>query len=405
MAEEASAQATNPPATAAAPAADNASLQPGQVDLADLSLEKLDTLYETGSVGLDKPEGSDGGVKAGTTTPPAEATPPVAETTTETAAPPVTTELEKKPEGEIPPVEAAPVETATPPETTETVPPEDPEEIKGIQRPRLKDPDDQQIAAIYKHAKESEKPISWAEAERRVKGDPSAKTEETATTAPQVTNLTEKADTLRGEIATLETQLDEKASEEGVLYDKALKDMQGQLADKKTDLKLLERDIQTQQTEIKSYRVTVRKESTAAAIKSYPDVAKDDSVLGQAIKAEIAKMKADDSPALYDDDAPFAIAAKVASRLGIAPVAPAKAEATTAPKPSSTAAPKPAAPARTVVSPPSGAKTAAPQIAANPQTEAAKTVEHLRKDATLEELDNVFMPDGANSLLFSVAGR
>jgi hypothetical protein len=379
------------PATAVATATDNApSSQPEQVDLADASLEQLDTLYTTGK--LDVGPGSGGGGKVSSEAAPAE-----------TPAP-ATPETPAKTEPETPAETPAAPETATPEtpavETPAAPTSEEEQEIAAIQRPRLKDKVDQQIAAVFKAAELAGNKISWAEAERRVKGEPETPAAPVAAT-PEVPE-TANVDTLRNEIAELEAQLEEKAGEEGVLYDKAIKDLSAQLSDKRTDLKLAERDLAQHQKAVNQSRKEARRTSQALAIKEFPSVADGESPLGKAVAAKIAALKAKDSPVLYDDEAPYLIALQEATRLGIAPVAPATATAAT---PSPAPAKPVTTPARKVVSPPSGAATAAPATTGNPQAEQAKTVEYLKKHAPLEELDNLFMPNGADKLLFAVAGR
>lgn len=405
--------ASTPASAPATPAGDNASpSQPieGQVDLADAPLEQLDELFTTGKVAVGPAsEGSDGGGKVSAQQPPAPATPaepaPAAPATPETPSVPETPAAPETPAGVTPPeTPAAPETQATPAEPVQPATPQTPtdkEDVQPIKRPRLNDPDDQQIAAIYKHAKENGKPISWAEAEHRVKGDPA----QTQAQTP-IVNTAQAVEQLRGEVAEIERELEEKAGQEGVLYDKNIKDLQTSLTDKKTDLKLAERDLVSQENAVKEVRKTARLKAHARAIDKFPSVADGESPLGKAVAARIAALRSDDSPILYDDEAPWLIALNEATRLGIAPVAEKSAPAAPAAPPSSTATPAtPAAPARKVVSPPSGAHSSAPATPGNPQAEKAKSVEYLKTEAPLEELDKLFMPGGKDNLLFAVAGR
>jgi hypothetical protein len=213
-----------------------------QIDIGNVTIDQLDGLFETGTAELpvkasggesqvvDAPAGAEkkDDPPAGDT-PPVVVDPPVveaAETRTpeeiETAA---TAAIEKvKADGGDQAAQDAAAQAArapgapkveAPPAPKVEEPPKVEDELQLVQRPRLKDPIDQQIAAVFKAAELSGTKISWAEAERRVKGDAAAavKTDDPPVVVP---DLTTTVSTLESEIADIETRLTTAGADEGL---------------------------------------------------------------------------------------------------------------------------------------------------------------------------------------------
>src|ERR1700747_1793795 len=118
-----------------------------------------------------------------------------------------------------------------------TGPTEDEEEVKRIQRPRLKDENDQAVMAVYLAAKNSGKPITFAEAERRVLGD----VQEQRETAAEP-DLMQTVATLEGEVAEIKRKLTAAGADEGV-YSPEIAQLNIELAEKVADLKMSQRDV------------------------------------------------------------------------------------------------------------------------------------------------------------------
>lgn len=377
------------PATAApdTPVAD-AQSQPDLVaDLAaNADLSQLDTLFEGKKLTLKPAPGGEG----------EQTPPPAAKVETVKAGeppPPVTSEPAKADE----PKKDEVVETRSPEEiaAAEAKAKADADaadvEIAGIQRPRLKDPVDQQIAAVFKAAEASGNKISWAEAERRVIGEaPKVEVAATETAAPP--DYATTVGTLETEVAALKARRIEIGAAEGI-DSPELAQLQIDLADKMSDLKLAKRDLAIATEEAQAEAEATRRESEAnrdtaiaEAKTAYPDVADETTPLGKAVADELAAMKNPRHPdhaLLYADSVPLLITQKVAAKMGIAP----KAATAAAPPPA-----KPAtvtAPPRVVVSPVPGNKTAV--APGKPEEDPKNIVEYLKSDeATLEDLDAVF---------------
>lgn len=421
MAEETPAKAASDTATAAALIAAGNKPQP---DVGAASLEQLDQLFTTGSAELPHTVSGEGEPTGKVEDPPAKIEPkPGEEPATGKVDEPVVVEEEvveetRSPEeieqakaearkrvadegGDEAAQEAAAAEAAEPVKAEEVVEEEVVEEEeagpKGIERPRLKDPVDQQIAYIFKVNKDAGTPISWAEAEKRVKGEPPAPAEPVKV-EPPVDHAKIVGD-LETEVAALEKQLAEKGEAEGN-FDAAAAKLVSDLAEKKGDLKLAKRDMKeaedlakAQDDAARAESETNRTEAHKTALGEYPDVADKTTVLGKAVADRIAAMKKNpkhpDRPILFADSAPLTIVRMVAGELGIAPVK----------KVTPPAKPKVVAPLRKVVSPAPGGKSSAAAPAKTPEEAKKQTVEYLKNEASLEELDNLFgMGDPAKLL-------
>ena len=396
MDTESQAQADPSSATATAAAVDTTTSQP---DTSNLDLAQLDTLFEKGSlevpvVGAAAETKDDAKAPAGASTP---------ATVTDTP-------VEKEPAAAAG-KEAEPVAPATeegaPATTPEPKAADD--EVERIQRPRLKNPVDQQIAAVFKAAEVTGEPISWAEAERRVKGDPVATTTTAVTeTAPAQAepDLSEVVDTLQGEVQTIKDRLSELGDAEGLLTPEYSR-LSIELAEKSADLKLATRDLaqaekaaQNQAAKVKAESEAARLKSRSAAVEKWPALNEKASPLAQAVAKRVAEMRDPNHPdhaILYADSAPLTIARAVAEEMGIAPVVAPSAAA----KPTTAATP-PATP-RKVVSPQPGHKTSVP--AGKPAEDAKQTLDYLRSDASLEELDAAFGAGDMSRTIAAVASR
>jgi hypothetical protein len=300
---------------------------------------------------------------------------------------------------------AAPIEAAAEPPAEPPAEPEPPAATTDDKEPdrfRYKDPTDRAINALKKARDTAGTPISWAEAERLVKGEAPAPP---APPAPAGPELTEVVGTLETEVAEIQRQLKEAGANEG-LFDEAIAQLQIDLADKVGDLKLAKRDLaiqaevqaedaRTVAEESKNLRATAK----ARAIELYPAAADVATPLGKAVADRIAAMKNPNHPdhaILYADSAPLTIVRDVAAELGVQPAAGAA--------PAAPPVTPPVVPPKSKMTPASGGKTSV----SAPQTEgdAKKYVEHLRTgNATLEELDAVFEPGGTQQTLQSVVGR
>jgi hypothetical protein len=277
------------------------------------------------------------------------------------------------------------------------------EEDKG-DRFRYSDPQDRAINALYRARKGTANEITWAEAEKLVKGDAPA------ASGPAVEDVDHEkiVGDLQTEVADIKKKLDDAGANEGV-FDATISKLTQDLAEKTADLKLAQRDarIATEQAEAENRRQAeqsgiARSKAKTSALEQWPDAGDDSTPLGAAVAKRIAEMKNPNHPdhsILYADSAPLTIVRDVAGELGIQPVAKKKAAAPPATPPAT----PPAAPPKSKVSPPSGAKTSVTQ--AQPQEEAKKHLEHLKSpNATLEELDAVFEPGGQQKTLQAVVG-
>jgi hypothetical protein len=408
---------TETPATADVQTSETSS----QPDLENLSLSQLDTMFEEGKVTI--PAQADGGGKVKDAPPLAtevetpgakpvvEPEPPaveekVAETRSEAeiqAAVDAAIEAVQKVGGDAKAQRAAADAAAAPVAAEPTEPViETEDEVAGIQRPRLKNRVDQLIAGVFKEAEAAGKPISWAEAERRIKGDAPVKTEAPVVETPP--DHTAVVGTLETEVATLKEQLDAAGAAEG-LFTPEIAKLTQELAEKTSDLKLAQyearqaqKQSEREEAELMTASETNRATSRVEAIADYPAVADDTTPLGKAVAEEIAAMKNPKHPdhaILFADSAPLLTVQKVARKLGIAPVA----------KKATTPAVKPKVetpPPRKLVSPVPGNKSSV--VPGKPAEDAKQAIEYLRgPDATLEELDAVQgMPDESRLLAGAV---
>lgn len=365
------------------------------------SEEQLHVLLEEGSVELPVPPG---GEKKGELKPKVEKekVEPVAEAEVVEDDPneeetPVVESEEETPEVEAEAVEEEPAaeeEEEVRAEAGKKTEPEEEEatEIKAIQRPRLKNPIDQQIAAVFKAAENTDKPISWAEAERRVKGDPEPpKKEEAAPEKVVVTDFQTVVTTLTEEVDGIKAKLTELGANEGLVTPEITK-LNIDLTEKVSDLKLAKRDLTQAQArqeretkEIQATSETARQKSYAEAVEAWPDAADKSKPLGKAVAQRILEMrnpKHPDHALLYADSCALRVTKDVAGELGIAPKEKAKAKST-----SSTAKAK--APPETKIAAPqvSGGKTAVRPV--KPAGDSKQALGELLDKGSLADLDAV----------------
>jgi hypothetical protein len=279
-----------------------------------------------------------------------------------------------------------------------------PEDDKG-DRFRYSDPTDRAVNALYRARKDAGRPITWAEAEKLVKGDESG-----ASGPPTVEAIDydKVVGDLQTEVTDIKKKLDDAGANEGV-FDATISKLTQDLAEKTADLKLAQRDqrIATEQAEVESRRqaeqsAQARAKAKTTALEQFPDAGDDSTALGKAVSKRIAEMKNPNHPdhsILYADSAPLIIVRDVASEIGIQ----AKAKKAATPPATPPPATPPAVPPKSKVQPPSGAKTSV--STAQPEGDAKKYVEHLKSDkATLDELDAVFEPGGQQKTLAAVIG-
>jgi hypothetical protein len=385
-----------------------------QIDIGNVTIDQLDGLFETGTAELpvkasggesqvvDAPAGAEkkDDPPAGDT-PPVVVDPPVveaAETRTpeeiETAA---TAAIEKvKADGGDQAAQDAAAEAArapgapkveAPPAPKVEEPPKVEDELQLVQRPRLKDPIDQQIAAVFKAAELSGTKISWAEAERRVKGDAAAavKTDDPPVVVP---DLTTTVSTLESEIADIETRLTTAGADEG-LYNAEIAKLNiehtkkvAALETAKLRLADAQADAKDEAEEADTAWKTAAAESRAQALELYPAIADKSTPLGKAVSERIEKLndpKNPDHNILFAASAALTIAAQEAEKLGIQP-----AKKAAAPPP---AKPPVVIPPVTKQAPVSGAASSASD-ANKPEDAKKKTVAYLQSnEASLQDLD------------------
>lgn len=260
------------------------------------------------------------------------------------------------------------------------------EEKAKSKRFRVKDPMARAALELYRAAEEAGEPITLAEAESRVAGPK----KEPVKVEPPVDHAKIVTD-LETEVADLERQLDEATSAEKNFdgdAGKIVKDLSKKQADLAVARMKAEQATEAARLADDAERATSEENRTKAhrqAIEDYPDVVDKKTKLGKAVTERIAKMKSDpkhpDRPILFADSAPYTIVQMVARELGIAPVAK---------KVSPPAKTKVAAPPRKVVNPAPGGKSSVPAQVKSPEDAKKQTVEYLKTEATLEELDAVF---------------
>lgn len=296
--------------------------------------------------------------------------------------------------------EAAPAETDKPP--AEAVVDTDGDDLPaGIHRPRLTDPDDQIIAALYKQAQEKGKPITWAEAERRVKGEPAAA--ETPVAAEQTPDGLE---TMTADLAEVDRQLTEAGASEGLMSPEIVALIQRRsdlAAELKTEQKLRERDQKSAQQQSTAAEAQARQKQADAvnvARKEYPGIA----ASGSPLNAEANRLLAEyaGSAMLARTDGPLRIAEQAAKNVAaanadangtrfadeLAKLKPAAKAAPAAPAATPTPAAKPAP--RKILTPASG--TAATRTPDQPKTDSERFQEVTRftdPKAQQEELNRL----------------
>lgn len=338
--------------------------------LENASLEEMDAVQTAALTQAAKPEAAD---SKGEPVKPTEEKPAAEE--------PAKVELvavEEPAKAEAPTEPAQPAEPVKPAEPTETG--ELPERF------RFKNPTDKAIAAVYKAAEAAGSKITWAEAEKRVVGETPPAQAETTLVDPLVA-AEGTIETLTGEIAELEKQIDPE-NEEEILSTKEqrkatvrLSQARAELTEAKLELRDAQGAVEYQRQTVAQRQAAARKESTDRAIADYPDAATGDTALGAAIAKRFAEMKNPqhpEHPILYADTAPERVAQIVARELGIAP------------KPKTVTPPTTPAAQPVKATPVSGAKTAVAEKPAE-GTKDKKSVEYLKSDdASLEELDGAF---------------
>lgn len=370
---------TEAPVSAAPPEDAGKNTSRPALDLDKLSLDELNTLYEGGTVDVPILQGVEGTKAAPVAAPPA----PVVEKTIEVpvADPVETAEAPAAPVAEVPAVPAEPAAPVVEP--------------NPVNRPRL-DEREQAIMGVYMHAKNSGNPISMAEAESRVDGPPKVVVPPT----PPVDH-TALISILEADVLGLTNQL--TAFEEG-LWTPEIAKIQSQLADKKLDLRDAKRDLNQAASNAEAVAATAkatsetnRSKAHAQALEDYPDIQDANTALGKAVSdyvREIENPNHPDHDILWADSAPLAIARTKAGELGILPKPKAKA-ATPAATPPVVA--KVEAPPRAVMSPVPGNKTSVAPV--EPVMDGKQAIEYLKKDGTLDQLDEVF--GGGDPLAFA----
>jgi hypothetical protein len=251
---------------------------------------------------------------------------------------------------------------------------------------RVKDPMAQAALELYRAMEAAGTPISLAEAEKRVKGpeQEAPKVEPPVDFAKVVTDLEAEVADIERKMADkgkVEGNYDEEAAQLSIDHHKKLV----QLENAKRDMQDAERqaraDAEAERTASEENRTKAHKQ----AIEEFPDVVDKTTPLGKAVTERIAAMKKDpkhpDRPILFADSAPLTVVRMVAAELGIAPVAK---------KTSPPAKPKVVAPLRKVVTPAPGGKSSVQAPAQTPEEAKKKTVEYLKNEASLEELDEFY---------------
>jgi hypothetical protein len=400
-------QAEAVPTNAAAPSgADTAPV----IDVENVTMEQLENLFERGSAELPVKAGGEKSqeepakpkveapapakVEAGETPPavvePVVAAEEVVDSRTPEEIETAATEAAEavKAEGGDEAAQTAAAEAARAPVAAEAEVKPEPEDKS--RRFRVKDPIAQAALDLYKTFENTDAPISLAEAERRVRGEAAPVAKEPVEPAKVEPALQEVVTTLETEVADIKAKMAVAGGDEG-LYTAEIATLTVELAEKTADLKLAKRDLKQQeqaaqasaQSATTAFKAKVD-ESRAKAIKAYPDVANDATPLGKAVAARIAAMRDKSHPnhqVLFTGSAPQFITKEVADELGIKPVA--ETAAPTPPKPKVTT------PAPKKVTPVSGARSTA-AAAKTPEDAKKQTVDYLRTEASLDELDDAF---------------
>jgi len=377
------AQAEEKPATAApTPEADTATQPtPEGVSLADIQGANLDDLdaLQTQAAKITAARPADSEVITEEPPKPTEEAP---KPPTEEAPAP-----EPAPEPEKPQAEPVAAQVEEPKE--EPKPEPEPEEPRGElpERFRFKNPTDRAIAAVYKAAEVNGTPITWAEAERRVRGEV---TEQRPSVDP-IADVSNSIETLKAEIAELEKKIDPEDEDE-ILSTKDMRKAQvelarktGQLTRAELEFEAIQRGIEVERQGAIAHQQDAREQSKNRAIAEFPDAADANTKLGKAIAQRFEEMKNPrhpDHPILYADSAPERVTEIVAKELGIAPKPKAPVKPTAPP-----------APQQVKATPVSGAKTSVPEKPAE-ATKDKRSVEYLQsEEATLEDLDAAFGAD------------
>lgn len=150
----------------------------------------------------------------------------------------------------------------------------------------------------------------------------------------------------------------------------------------------LHRDAQAQQAQRETQSTMAEKvnASMAEAIRAYPDSGTEGTPLNVAAQAETDRLHAIQSPLLQDEDWPETVLAKVAARMGIAPVAktapvakPATAPVVKAPAPK-------VAPLKRATPVPAPGSVSAPVAKVDPRKELERQIDATRDPAELQKL-------------------
>lgn len=149
----------------------------------------------------------------------------------------------------------------------------------------------------------------------------------------------------------------------------------------------LQRDAQVQQTQRETQGTLAQKVDASAqrAVVPYPDAGKEGTALFDAVEAESERLRAVNSPLLLDEDWPETVVAKIATRLGIAPVAKVAPKAAPSAPVAGKIAPK-VAPKRPATPVPSPGSISAPVAKVDPRKELEQQIATERDPVVLKLL-------------------
>lgn len=270
------------------------------------------------------------------------------------------------------------------------------EDGKKGKKPRVRlSPMDAAIHAVKQAHEKAGTPITWAQAEAKVIGEPKVAapemTAEQRTASidamPDVAAASGKLEALTTEIEALEATIEESGERESV-FTPELSKATRELARKQAEKVRAEIALQSarehaeaqlaQRSKTKTVREAKRAEWHGKAVTKWPDAANINTPLGKAVAARIAELRNPDNPEhpiLWADSAPYRIVSDLAEEMEIAPKTPAP------------AAKKVITPPKKVVSPLSGAKGTVKAATVNsPEVAEKQTVQTLKK-ASLADLD------------------
>lgn len=297
--------------------------------------------------------------------------------TPETPTPPP--EPEAKPDaGEIPPTPEQP-EPETPQPETQT-PPTEPKDL----RMRLNAFPDVEQEAIKLRRDLLAKGTDISLTECITRTEAKYATTNGAEPEPGV----DPVEALQAEVETLQQQLKDKGNDEG-LYNSEIADLQIQLTDKVTDLKLAKDKAVTRaenaQASATKIFVEARTVSRNKAVELFPAVADAASPLGARTRELLAELQDPDHPdhnLLLARNAPLFVAQLAATELGVQPVAKAPVASSTPPTVPATASPATNVPR---VQPASGSRRTATPTQATSEAQVLAQADTM----SLEEMDRL----------------